>query len=108
MRIINLNRHFVQFTIEEDKYLEHLHRRYKDIKNNLQTKMITGGDGYPKNRTGTLSASIRTHRNDNEAGIETGVEYAKYVEARKKFFDEEYELVSQKKRDFNLLHIKVR
>ena len=106
MRRINLNRNFVQFTIAEDKYLEHLHRRYKDVKGTIQRKMITGGGGYPKNDTGQLSASLNVYRNDNRVGINSKVEYAPIIEYRRKFFRETYDELTKKK-DYNVIQIRV-
>ena len=105
-RRINLNRNFVQFSIEDDKYLEHLHRRYKDVKSTIQRKMILGSDGYPKNDTGELSASINVYRTDNKVGIRSNKEYAPIIERRRKFFNESYEQLSKKK-DYNVIQMEI-
>ena len=106
MRRINLNRNFVQFTIAEDEYLEHMHRRYKDVKGTIQRKMVVGAEGYPKNDTGQLSASLNVYRNDNRVGIKTSVKYAPIIEHRRKFFRETYDDLTKKK-GYNVIQMKV-
>ena len=90
MRVINLNRNFVQLELNVDNYINNKYNTFKDVKDTIQRRMITGSSDYPKNRTGELSASLKVSRDDHAAAITSDKVYAPYVERRKNFFQETY------------------
>ena len=90
MKMINLNRNFVQVELNVDDYINNKYNTFKDVKDTIQRRMITGSSDYPKNRTGELSASLKVSRDDRGAGITSDKIYAPFVERRKNFFHETY------------------
>ena len=106
MKIINLNRNFVQLELNVDRYINNKYNTFRDVKDKIQRKMITGSSDYPKNRTGELSASIEISRDDHSAAITSDKVYAKYVEKNKNFFKETYEEEAGKNKSVRAVGIK--
>ena len=104
--MINLNRNFVQLEINTDNYINNKYIVFKDVKDTIQRRMVTGTMNYPKNRTGELSASIEINRADNEVAISSDKVYAPYVERRKNFFKETYEEEDGKNKGVRAVELK--
>ena len=106
MKIINLNRNIVQVDLNLDEYINEKYNTFKNVKDKIQRKMITGNSDYPKNRTGQLSASIKVKRDDLGAGISSDKVYAPFVEKRKNFFHETFEEESGKNKNVRAVQMR--
>ena len=106
MKIINLNRNIVQVDLNLDEYINEKYNTFKDVKDKIQRRMITGTSDYPKNRTGQLSASIKVKRDDLGAGISSDKVYAPFIEKNKNFFKETFDEESGKNKSVRLVQLK--
>ena len=106
MRVVNLNHNFVQVDLKMDKFINTKYNTFKDVKNTIQRRMITGTMDYPKNRTGELSASLKVSRDDQGAGITSDKVYAPFVERRKNFFQETFVEENGKSKNVRALELR--